>query len=256
MRYRWRRSRRTAGKGAEIHVDISIVIPLYNEADNVLPLLDETVGALEGAGLEFEIVCVDDASEDATPRRLAEMRAREPRIRAVRHTRRGGQTAALATGFALARGEVVGTLDGDRQNDPRDLPRLLALLDGWDMVTGVRATRRDDLVRRLSSRIANRVRGAVLGDDIRDIGCSARVFRRGCLARIKLYDGLHRFLPVLFLQEGFRVRQEPVAHRPRPAGRSKYGVGNRLWRGLRDLWAVRWMRDRGCHRDHREIENP
>ena len=236
-------------------MDLSVVVPMHNEAGNVPRLVAEVRDALDGARLEWELVCVDDGSVDGTGAALAGAMASEPRLRAVRHARRHGQTAALATGFALARAPAIGTLDGDLQNDPGDLPRLLSVLrDGdWDMVTGCRASRRDGPLRRLSSRVANVVRDAVIHDGIADVGCSTRVMRRDCLARVKLYDGLHRFLPALFLIEGFRVRQEPVNHRPRAAGRSKYGVGNRLWRALRDLWAVRWMRDRAIATAHEEI---
>jgi len=236
-------------------VDLSVIVPMHNEAGNVPGLVAEVRAALDAAGLAWELVCVDDGSDDGTAAALAAARAAEPRVRAVRHARRAGQTAALATGFALARGETVGTLDGDLQNDPADLPRLLDVLraGGWDLVTGYRAARRDGPVRRLSSRVANSVRDAIIHDGIRDVGCSTRVFRRTCLGRVKLYDGLHRFLPALFLMEGFRVAQEPVNHRPRAAGRSKYGIGNRLGRALRDLAAVRWMRDRTLAVDHEEI---
>jgi len=237
-------------------MDLSVVVPMYNEAGNVPRLLDEVRAALDGAGLAWELICVDDASDDGTREVLAAARGGEPRLRAVRHARRAGQTAALATGFALARGEAVGTLDGDLQNDPADLPRLLEELrgGGCEMVTGYRARRRDNPLRRLSSRVANRFRSAVLHDGIIDVGCSTRVMRRDCLARVKLYDGLHRFLPALFMTEGFRVRQAPVNHRPRATGRSKYGIGNRLGRSLRDLLAVRWMQERALVVPHGEIE--
>lgn len=237
-------------------MDLSVIVPMHNEADNVAPLVSEVRAALDGAGLAWELLCVDDGSDDGTRAALAAARAAEPRLRAVRHARRAGQTAALASGLALARGEAIGTLDGDLQNDPADLPRLLAVLreGGWDMVAGYRAARRDGWAKRLSSRLANGFRRAWLHDGILDIGCSTRVFWRVHATRLKLYDGLHRFLPALFVMEGLRVHQMPVNHRPRTAGRSKYGVGNRLARTLRDLGAVRWMRDRALRVEHEEIE--
>ncbi len=234
-------------------MDLTVVVPMYNEGVNVARLVAEVRSVLASTGLDWEIVCVDDGSGDDTAARLAAARADEPRLRPYRHERRSGQTAALATGFAQARGDLIATLDGDLQNDPADIPRLVEALQDCDMVTGWRRRRHDSPVRRLSSRIANSVRSAVLHDGIVDVGCSTRVFRRACLERIKLYDGMHRFLPALFMAEGFSVRQAPVNHRERAAGRSKYGVGNRLWRGLRDLWAVRWMQDRTITVDAREI---
>lgn len=254
--------RRTAAPEAVITrerpaaLDLSVVIPLYDEAENVPRLLAEIEQALAGSGLAYEIIAVDDGSGDQTARRLAEALASVPGLRAFRHDRRSGQTAALATGFAQARGDLIATLDGDLQNDPADLPRLVRELGDHDMITGWRRRRHDGPLRRLSSRLANRVRDAVLHDGVVDVGCSTRVFRRACLTRIKLLDGMHRFLPALFQAEGFRVKQVPVNHRPRAGGRSKYGVGNRLWRGLRDLLAVRWMMERTLRVSYREIGKP
>jgi dolichol-phosphate mannosyltransferase len=239
-----------------VPVDLSVVVPMYNEGENIGRLLAEVRDALAASGLDWEIVCVDDGSDDGTAAQLAAARAGEPRLRPFRHARRSGQTAALATGFALARGDLIATLDGDLQNDPADIPGLIAALCGSDMVTGWRRKRHDGPVRRLSSRVANRFRDAILHDGIVDVGCSTRVFRRACLERIKLFDGMHRFLPALFMAEGFTVRQAPVNHRERAAGRSKYGVGNRLWRALRDLWAVRWMQDRTVSVAAEEIQHP
>jgi dolichol-phosphate mannosyltransferase len=230
-------------------MDISVIVPMFEEQANVGRLVKEVHGALAGGGLEWELICIDDGSRDGTDAALAAARAAEPRLRTVRHPRRSGQTAALLTGFRLARGELIATLDGDLQNDPADLTHLMDTLrqGRWDMVTGVRVHRHDGPLRRHSSRIANRVRDLVIHDGILDTGCSTRVFRRACLEQIKLFKGLHRFLPALFLMEGFRVKQERVNHRARQAGRSKYGITNRFWRGVCDLLAVRWMQNRSIH---------
>jgi glycosyltransferase involved in cell wall biosynthesis len=158
--------------------------------------------------------------------------------------RNSGQSAALAAGFRLARGSSVVTLDADLQNDPADIPRVLAALDGVAMVSGIRRNRRDDWLRRVSSRIANRVRRAALDDGVTDVGCSLKAYRVEYLRRIPAFNGFHRFLPALVQMAGGSVREVDVAHRPRVHGTSKYGVGNRLWRGLVDLAGVRWMRRR------------
>jgi dolichol-phosphate mannosyltransferase len=162
----------------------------------------------------------------------------------IRLRRNAGQSAALDAGFKWARGQVVVTLDADLQNDPGDIPRLLGELQDYDVVCGIRQGRQDTWLRRVSSKIANGIRRRVLHDSITDVGCSLRAYRRHCLTRIKLYNGMHRFLPVLLQIEGFRIGQTPVRHHPRRHGQSKYNVRNRAWRALMDLWAVRWMQNR------------
>jgi dolichol-phosphate mannosyltransferase len=219
-------------------------VPVYDERDNLEPLqkeLDEALAAVPG-GVEF--VYVDDGSRDGSADVLARLAARDPRVRVLRFAENCGQTAALAAGFEAARGDVVATLDADLQNDPADLPRLLAALDRADVVNGVRQGRRDGFLRRASSRIANSFRNWVTRESVTDVGCSLRVMRASFLRRVKLHRGMHRFLPTLLRMEGARVMELPVRHRPRRHGRSKYGIANRLFVGLADVFAVRWMQER------------
>ena len=224
---------------------LSIVVPLFNEEEN-LPALDgEIRAALAPLGLAYEVLYVDDGSTDGGLEMLREMAARDGRIRILRHRRNAGQSAALASGFRAARGEIVATLDADLQNDPADLPRLLARLDeGYDVVSGVRRNRQDTWVRKVSSRIANSVRNWATDESITDVGCSLKAYRARFLAHLPMFGGMHRFLPTLVRWNGARVTELPVHHRPRLHGVAKYGIGNRLFRALADLFAVRWMRTR------------
>jgi dolichol-phosphate mannosyltransferase len=223
---------------------LSVVVPFYDERENAEALHAEVAAALASLPGGFECVYVDDGSRDGTGDVLAKLAANDACVRVVRFAENRGQTAALAAGFAAARGEVIATLDGDGQNDPADLPRLLAALAHADVVNGVRANRQDTWLRRLSSRIANAFRNWATGERVADVGCSLRVMRASYLRRVKLYRGLHRFLPTLLRMEGARLVELPVSHRPRRAGVSKYGIGNRLFVGLADLMAVRWMMKR------------
>jgi len=223
---------------------LSVVIPVFDEAGNLEALHRELSSVLDGLREPAEILFVDDGSRDASPVLLARLAAGDPRVRLVTLDRNHGQSAALDAGFRRARGEVVATLDADLQNDPADLPRLLALLDRADVVNGVRATRRDGWVRKLSSRIGNGFRNWMTGESVTDVGCSLRVMRAEPLSRVKMFRGMHRFLPTLLRMEGARVIEVPVAHRPRLAGSSKYGIANRLFTGLHDVLAVRWMQRR------------
>jgi dolichol-phosphate mannosyltransferase len=223
---------------------LSVVVPFYDERDNVAALHAEIVAALVGVNGGFECIYVDDGSRDGSGELLEKLAAEDARVRVVRFAANAGQTAALAAGFRAARGEVIATLDGDGQNDPADLPSLLAALADADVVNGVRARRQDAWHRRLSSRVANAFRNWVTGESISDIGCSLRVMRAAYVKRVKLWRGMHRFLPTLLRLEGARLAELPVNHRPRRAGSSKYGIGNRLFVGLADLWAVRWMQRR------------
>jgi dolichol-phosphate mannosyltransferase len=228
-------------------MELSVVIPVHDEADNICPLLAEVVLALRERG-DYEIIVVDDGSADTTPEVLTTARRELPQLRVVRHALRAGQSAALVTGVRHARGRVIATLDGDGQNDPADLPGLLRLLSsdegGVGLVTGHRVARHDSALQRFSSRVANSIRSWVLRDGTRDTGCGLKVFRRETFMALPVFDHMHRFLPALVLRQGGRVRSVPVHHRPRTRGRSHYGVHNRLWVGLVDLAGVAWLQRR------------
>lgn len=227
-------------------VDLSVVIPVYNEAENLPPLWAELRPVLEKLGLAFEVVFVDDGSRDGSAEVIRALRERDRRIRLVRLKANAGETAATDAGFRAARGRWVVTMDADLQNDPADIPRLLAHLDGWDAVTGWRVNRGagDSWLRRVSSRVANRVRNWLSDETIQDSGCTFRAFRRECLRDLTLYRGFHRFLPTLLRMRGYRVLEVPVNHRPRRFGRSKYGLWNRALSAFADLLVVRWMKRR------------
>jgi glycosyltransferase involved in cell wall biosynthesis len=220
---------------------LSIVIPVFNEKENLLPLWEELRAVLEPLGRSHEVIFVDDGSADGSAEVLSGMRRSHPGIRVLHLGSNCGQTAALLAGFRAARGDVVVTLDADRQNDPADIPALLARIPEHDAAAGYRVRRADPWIRRLSRRIGNAVRNALSGDDIIDTGCTLKAFRRECLSAIPGFNGMHRFVPTLLRMGGYRVCQVPVGHRPRTAGVSKYGVGNRLLRTAADLLAVRWM---------------
>jgi dolichol-phosphate mannosyltransferase len=236
---------------------MSVIVPLFNEEGNVLPLAAEIAAALTAAGQTFELLFVDDGSTDRTWQQVREAGQRFPVARGLRHARNFGQSAALWTGLQATTGPLVATLDGDGQNDPADLPRLVAELGSADFVCGVRRRRCDNWVRRGSSRVARAARRWVLGVDFEDTGCFLRVFQRSALDRLYPFDGWHRFLPVLVHGVGGAVKEVPVNHRPRRAGRSKYGVWNRLGRGIYDLFGVRWWLTRALrasHLDHRSAD--
>lgn len=225
---------------------LSVVVPVCNEAENVGPLIAEIVAALEGRHA-FEIIYIDDGSTDRTPAEVVAARARtRAPVRLLRHAQRSGQSAAVCTGVRAARGEWIATLDGDGQNDPADIPALLAAVTSANdarlrLVMGNRTTRRDTWLRRLSSRVANGVRGSLLRDGTPDTGCGIKVFSRATFLELPRFDHMHRFLPALFQRAGARVISVPVGHRPRTAGRSKYGLNNRLWVGIVDLFGVMWI---------------
>lgn len=224
---------------------LAILIPVFNEEDNILPMAREVATAMNGFAESWELVFVDDGSTDATWSRIQEARATDERVRGLRHVRNAGQSAAVWTGIRHTSSPVLATLDGDLQNDPAEIPRLFALLGEADFVCGDRsAARRDNWVRRASSTIARWARVRALGHDFRDTGCALRVFKRECLAGLFGFNGLHRFLPILVAGGGWKTREVPVNHRPRTAGVSKYGVWNRVWRGLFDLVGVAWFQKR------------
>lgn len=223
-------------------VSLSIVIPVYNEAENIQPLVGRLASQLRDWPGTVEILFVDDGSNDSTLERLKEVQENDAPIRIAHFRRHLGQTAAMAAGFRLAQGRAVVTLDGDLQNDPAEIPRLVGMLKDWDVVCGIRAHRQDGWWKRLSSRIANGFRNWATDDHIVDTGCTLRAYRRECLERLDLYRGMHRFLPTLLRMRGYRVTQVPVSHFPRLRGRTKYGTWGRLKKGLVDVWVVRWMK--------------
>ena len=226
--------------------DLSVVIPVYNEEASLTPLWSELRVVLEGLGLAFEVVFVDDGSRDRSAEIIRSFREADRRVRLVRLKTNGGETAATDAGLKAARGGRVVVMDADLQNDPRDIPMLLSHLDQWDAVTGWRVNRAagDNLVRRVSSRVANGIRNWMSDETIQDSGCTFRAFRRECLRGLVLYRGFHRFIPTLLRMRGYRVLEVPVGHRPRRFGRSKYGVLNRAVVALTDLLVIRWMKAR------------
>jgi glycosyltransferase involved in cell wall biosynthesis len=226
--------------------DLSVVIPVYNEEASLSPLWAELRGVLESLGLAFEVVFVDDGSRDRSAEIIRAFRETDQRVRLVRLKANCGETAATDAGFKAARGARVVVMDADLQNDPADIPMLLSHLDQWDAVTGWRVDRAsgDNLVRRVSSRVANRIRNWVSDETIQDSGCTFRAFRRECLRELVLYRGFHRFIPTLLKMRGYRVIEVPVRHRPRRFGQSKYGVLNRAVVAFADLLVIRWMNAR------------
>lgn len=221
--------------------ELSVIVPVYDEEESIRPLAGEIRAALDPLGIVYEVIWVDDGSTDGGPAVLAAMAAQDPRVRVVRIERNSGLSAALDAGFTHARAPVLATLDGDLQNDPADIPRLLSELGDCDVVCGMRTKRRDDWLRRVSSRIANGVRNRLTRESITDVGCTLRVYRAPFVARVPMFTGIHRFLPTLLRLAGARVKEVPVHHRPRLHGVPKYNIRNRIWRALVDLFAVRWM---------------
>jgi len=238
-----------AGAQTAVPLELSVVVPVRDEADNVAGLVDEIRAALDGR-MRYEILYVDDGSRDGTPAILAGVAERVPELRCLRHAESVGQSAAVLTGVLAARSPLIATLDGDGQNDPADIPRLIeALVQAGgpakvQAVTGVRARRHDGIAKRFGSRIANAVRRRCLGDDAVDSGCGIRLVTREALLRLPYFDHLHRFVPALLRREGYTVISVPVNHRPRTAGRSKYGTLDRLWVGIVDLLGVMWLMKR------------
>ena len=226
---------------------ISVMIPVYNEEESLETLHRELDAALAGIEGGAEIVFVDDGSKDRSLAVLREIASKDPRVRVVVLDGNHGQTAAFAAGFDAVRGEITVTLDADLQNDPADIPKLVAKMDaeGADVVNGVRQKRRDSWVRLVSSRVANNARNWVTNESVTDVGCSLRAMRSIYVKRVRLFRNMHRFLPTLLRMEGANVIVEmPVSHRERRYGVSKYGIGNRLWVGIVDLFGVRWMQAR------------
>ncbi|MFZ0608633.1 MAG: glycosyltransferase family 2 protein [Xanthobacteraceae bacterium] len=228
---------------------VSVVVPVRNEAGNVAPLVAEIVNALQGR--VFEIVYVNDGSTDATEQELRRLMAQHPYLRQIRHQQSCGQSAAVRTGVAMAQAPIVATLDGDGQNNPAFIPKLIAALEAGapriGLVAGQRVGRKASGFKKLQSRIANGVRNAVLKDGTRDTGCGLKAFRRDVFLALPYFDGLHRFLPALVRREGFDIGYVDVIDRPRAHGVSNYGFWDRLWIGILDLAGVWWLVRRKKH---------
>jgi dolichol-phosphate mannosyltransferase len=219
--------------------EISVVAPLFNEEENASILQSELRSAL--AGLDHEIIFIDDGSIDRTVDRIEPA----PNVRVIRFEKNAGQSAAIYAGLLAARGATVVLIDGDLQNDPADIPRLLAeIARGGDLVCGYRAQRKDTLLKRLTSRIANAVRSRFTRDGVRDTGCTLKAMRRECVSALVPFKGMHRFIPALVKSAGYRLVEIPVNHRPRRFGQSKYGLGNRALRATIDMFGVRWLLSR------------
>ena len=227
---------------------ISVVVPIKDERDNLLALTGHLLKVLqsreESNASPFEIIYVDDGSTDGSSQILDRLAAEHPVVTVLHFDRNHGQSAGFDAGFKRSNGVLVVTMDGDLQNDPEDIGTLLPYAREYDLVCGWRTERHDTLMRKISSRVANAVRNVVTGDRVHDTGCSLKIFRRCVIERLQLFNGMHRFFPALALMHGFTVIEVPVRHHPRMHGISKYGVGNRLFRGLYDLMAVRWMQTR------------
>jgi glycosyltransferase involved in cell wall biosynthesis len=228
---------------------LSVVVPVKNEVENVVPLAREIAAAVAGEPAS-EIIFVDDGSDDGTAEALANLKAELPNLRIVQHARNAGQSRGIRTGVRAARAEIIVTLDGDGQNDPKDIPKLLSVLrtdpDGprLGLVSGVRAKRKDTLSRRLASRLANAIRSRILHDGAVDTGCGLKAFRRDAFLALPYFDNVHRYLITLMIREGYAVRFVEVSHRPRYRGNSKYTNFNRLIVSISDLVGVRWLQRR------------
>jgi len=221
---------------------VSVVVPVKNEAGNIAPLVAEIAAALQGR--RFEIVYVNDGSEDATEAELLDLMAKWPCLRQIRHDKSFGQSAAVRTGVAMARAPIIVTLDGDRQNDPAYIPQMIAALESTPRIglaAAQRVGRKATLYKKLQSRIANSVRSAVLKDGTRDTGCGMKAFRRDIFQSLPYFDGIHCFLPALVRREGFDIGYVDVVDRPRSIGTSNYGMWNRLWVGILDMAGVWWL---------------
>ena len=223
---------------------VSIVIPVYNEEDNLKPLTDELLAVLNSLNKAFEVLFIDDGSTDRSFQVLKDLQNNYPSIRIIKFKKNCGQTSAFDAGIKAATGEVIVTMDADMQNDPGDIPKLLEKIGDYDAVCGWRQKRNDNFIRRISSRIANGVRNRLSGESIRDVGCSLKAFRSVYAKKMKLFTGMHRFFPTLIKMEGGRVAEVPVNHRQRKYGTPKYNIRNRIIRSFVDLLAVCWMKKR------------
>jgi glycosyltransferase involved in cell wall biosynthesis len=228
-------------------IEISAVIPVFDEEENLRILIPQLTEVLNGLGVPYEMIFVDDGSSDGSREVLRKTASRYPSVRVIRFKENRGLSTALYAGMKEARGEKIVTLDSDLQNDPADIPKLISHLDDYDMVTGWRQKREDPWLKRISSKIANRIRNGLSGEEIKDSACTLRVFKKECVREVKPFNGMHRFLSTLVKSEGYRIIEVPVTHHPRRFGHSKYNIRNRMVRSFIDLLAVRWMKSRRIH---------
>jgi dolichol-phosphate mannosyltransferase len=237
---------------------LSLIIPVKDEMENIPTLEEEIKQTLETTELTWECIWIDDGSEDNTLEVLKTMNRKDGRNRYISFDKNYGNMAAMLTGFRHGKGEIFVTMDGDGQNDPADIPPLVrrVLDDEADLINGVRTLRMDSWIRKISSAIGNGFRNWLTRENITDVGCQLRVFRRACVAEFPPFDGLHRFFPTLVRIQGWRIVESPVNHRPRLHGKPKYGIRNRMWRGLLDTFAVRWMQKRLIRYQIKTRENP
>lgn len=225
-------------------VELSVVVPVFNEEGNLPVLIPRLVGVLNPLGLTYEMIFVDDGSSDGSRGILKEMTFEYPGLRVIGLKENRGLSTALIAGMKEARGEKIVTLDSDLQNDPEDIPKLLSYLDRYDMATGWRQKRDDPWLKRISSKIANAVRNRLSGEEIKDSACTLRAFRRECIQEVPVFNGMHRFLSTLVKMKGYRIIEVPVLHHSRKFGKSKYNIRNRAFRAFIDLLGVRWLKRR------------
>jgi len=225
-------------------IEISVVVPVFNEEENLPILIPKLAEVLNQIGRPYEMIFVDDGSSDGSRKILKEMLSQYPSLRMIGLKENRGLSTALMAGMKEAQGEWIVTLDSDLQNDPEDIPKLMAYLDRYDMATGWRQKRRDTGLKKISSKIANSVRNWLSGEKIKDSACTLRVFKRECLNDIFVFNGMHRFLSTLVKMQGYRIIEVPVSHHTRKFGKSKYNIRNRTWRAFVDLLVVRWMKRR------------
>jgi dolichol-phosphate mannosyltransferase len=226
---------------------LSVVIPIKDEAENIEPLYRQLTEVLNENPWSWECIWVDDGSIDGSLAILERLARQDAHHRFLSFHRNAGQSAAFCAGFKEAAGAIIATMDGDGQNDPADIPRLVKEIQAGkaDMVNGYRARRKDSLIRKISSRTANAFRNRMTGKTVSDVGCSTRVFKRQCVECLPNFKGMHRFLPTLVCMQGFKLSEVPVNHRPRLLGKTKYNISNRLWVGLLDTLGVLWLQKRG-----------
>lgn len=228
----------------DFNVELSVVAPVYNEYGNLTPLTEKIIEAISDEVESFEIIYIDDGSVDGSSELLDQLAKKYERLKVYHFIENNGQTAAFAAAFEKAEGRLIATLDADLQVDPADIIKLLVKIKDYDLVCGVRIDREDTIIKKISSKIGNGVRNYLTGEEIIDTGCPLKLFRRKVVKDYNLFEGMHRFFPTLAKMKGYSVVEVPVKHYPRHEGKSKYGISNRLWVGLKDTLAVRWMQRR------------